>query len=89
MDRTQGYNLLNQFYIKYDANDNELYIFNQTFGYAFKKIYASNYQLKIVMPPGATDINARLPLTLRSIYHLRLRSWRKAIDHTSILRSGR
>jgi len=55
--RDQGYKLLNQFYIKYDANDKELYVLNQTFGYAFKKILASSYTLKIVLPPGASDIN--------------------------------
>ena len=56
--RSQGYSLLNQYYIKYDANNDDLYIFNQTFGYAFKKIYADEYNLKVVLPPGAQDVHA-------------------------------
>lgn len=60
--RDQGYSLLNQYYIKYDANDPELYIFNHTFGYAFKKVMATNYKLRIVLPPGAVNINIYLPL---------------------------
>ena len=52
----QGYKLLNQFYINYDADDQDLYIFNNTFGYAFKKIMADNYTMKIMLPPTAHDI---------------------------------
>lgn len=56
----QGYNLLNQYYIKYDAKESDQYIFNFTFGYSFKKIFADEYTLKIVLPPGATDIKVLL-----------------------------
>lgn len=59
--RDQGYNLLTQYYIKYDSSNQENYIFNYTFGYAFKKIIASQYKLRIVLPPGATNINIYLP----------------------------
>ena len=56
MNRDQGYKLLNQFYIKYDTENEDFYILNHTFGYSFKKILANKYQLKIVLPPGASEI---------------------------------
>ncbi len=76
----QGYKLLNQFYIKYDAHDPDLYVFNQTFGYAFKKIMAGKYKLSVMLPPGAHDVKVWLHFLLawpknmaknRSICHLK------------------
>eukprot|EP00826_Nyctotherus_ovalis_P014392 TRINITY_DN14008_c0_g1_i10.p2 TRINITY_DN14008_c0_g1~~TRINITY_DN14008_c0_g1_i10.p2 ORF type:complete len:106 (+),score=29.26 TRINITY_DN14008_c0_g1_i10:86-403(+) len=52
----QGYKLLSKFYIKYDAKDPDLYIFNNTFGYAFKSIRADKYIVSIMLPPTAHDI---------------------------------
>jgi oligosaccharyltransferase complex subunit alpha (ribophorin I) len=56
----QGYKLLNKFYIKYDTTDPDLYIFNNTFGYAFKNIRADNYKVRIMLPPTAHDIKVIL-----------------------------
>jgi len=60
----QGYKLLNKFYIKYDTNDPDLYIFNNTFGYAFKSIRADNYKLSIMLPPTAQDIKVIISYTI-------------------------
>lgn len=56
----QGYKLLNKFYIKYATQDPDLYIFNNSFGYAFKNIRADNYTVKLMLPPTAHDINVRV-----------------------------
>jgi len=53
----QGYKLLNQYYIKSGVDDQNLYIFNHTFGYAFKKITADKYKLSVILPPSAHDIS--------------------------------
>ncbi len=58
--REQGYKLLNQYYTKYNKDDPELYIFNYTFGYAFKKIMANRYRLDVVLPPGAKEVNVSM-----------------------------
>ena len=60
----QGYKLENKFYIKYDESDPDLYIFNHTFGYSFKKIVAGKYRLSVILPPGAKDIKVIKPYKL-------------------------
>jgi hypothetical protein len=50
---TQGYNLPTKFYLQYDEKDPSIFVFNNTFLYAYDDIIAENYTLTVVLPEGA------------------------------------
>ena len=47
-------------------NDGDTYILKQLYGYPFLDLIAEDFELKIILPEGATDIKYEIPFSVDS-----------------------
>ncbi|KAL4511992.1 hypothetical protein ABPG72_012837 [Tetrahymena utriculariae] len=61
-----GYNLNTTRYLHTDGNDG--FVLKQLFSIPFNDLLAQDYELKVILPEGATDIKSELPFSVDSQY---------------------
>jgi len=59
-----SYNLPTKNYLFHDKSDSSGYHLSQTFGFPFPGILAEEYEMRIIFPEGARDINFNLPFSV-------------------------
>jgi len=63
-DWFQGYDLPTKFALSYDTIKNDKFVFDYSFCFPYTSIIADHYKLKIVLPEGATNYQAALPVSI-------------------------
>jgi len=67
-DWHQGYNVRNKHNLFYQADKPELFTFNYTYLHSMGTFLTEDYELKIVLPEGATDIEVSFSLHSRCTF---------------------
>ncbi len=60
----QGYSLPSRDYIQKNLDDTSQYVFTTPLAYHFEGVHADDFEIRIVLPEGATDIRVNVPIEM-------------------------